>query len=257
MVAQKQVRGMIRRRLCILAMPLAFAAIAGGAVAQTPAPVGFIQVVEATHPIAFFRLEATSGHSEVGAETDKTAGGASVVAGAPIGAASNMALALDGTDGYVDSTFKGGIQTAGSMMAWVRLAILPGNAPHILYVAGESETGNDFDLQFEGDNAVHFYTAAGSNLMYAPTPSTLVNQWHMIVATADFTTAARAIYWDGALVAKDAGGGIANKTSEFSIGASTVFRGRYFNGVIDEVALWKRALTAAEVSAIYASTKTP
>jgi hypothetical protein len=248
---------MIRRRLCILAVPLAFAAVAGGAGAQTPAPVGFVQVVEATHPIAFFRLEATSGHSEVGAETDKTVGGASVVAGAPTGAASDMALALDGTDGYVDTTFKGGIQTAGSMMAWVRLAILPANAPHILYVGGESESGNDFDIQFEGDNALHFYTAAGSNLMYAPPPPSLVNQWHLIVVTADFTSAARAIYWDGALVAKDAGGGNPNKTAEFSIGESTVFRGRYFNGAIDDVALWKRALSAAEVSAIYASTKTP
>jgi hypothetical protein len=248
---------MIRSRLRIFAVLLASAAAAGAASAQTGAPAGFVGAVEATHPIAFFRFETTSGHSEVGPETYKTVGGASVVTGAPIGVASDMALAFDGTDGYVATTVKGGIQTAGSMMAWVRLAILPANAPHILYVGGESESGNDFDIQFEGDNALHFYTAAGSNLMYAPKPSTLVNQWHMIVVTADFGSGTRAIYWDGAPVAKDAGGGTPNKTSAFSIGESTVFRGRYFNGAIDEAALWKRALTAGEVSAIYAATKTP
>jgi hypothetical protein len=39
------------------------------------------------------------------------------------------------------------------------------------------------------------------------------------------------------------------KTGVFSIGASTVFGGRFFNGGIEEAALWDRALRAAEISA--------
>jgi hypothetical protein len=35
------------------------------------------------------------------------------------------------------------------------------------YVAGISQSGNDFDLQFETDNALRFYTAAGSNVAVA------------------------------------------------------------------------------------------
>jgi hypothetical protein len=46
-----------------------------------------------------------------------------------------------------------------------------------------------------------------------------------------------------------------NKTSQFTIGASTVFGGRFFDGSIDEVALWNRSLSAAEVAAIYKYTK--
>jgi hypothetical protein len=43
-------------------------------------------------------------------------------------------------------------------------------------VAGESQNGSDLDLQFE---------AAGGHPTYTPAPATLVNQWHMIVATMD------------------------------------------------------------------------
>ena len=77
----------------------------------------------------------------------------------------------------------------------------------------------------------------------------------MIVATLDTASQTRVIYWDGKQVATDKGGGEAHKTGVFSIGDSTVFAGRFFKGGIDEVALWDRALKAAEVAAIYAASK--
>jgi hypothetical protein len=131
-------------------------------------------------------------------------------------------------------------------MAWVNLAALPSASNHILYVAGESENGNDLDLQFEGKDNIRFFTAAGGVLDYKPNPATLVNQWHMVVATMDVTAKSRVIYWDGALVNSDQDPGKPNKTRAFSIGESTVFSGRFFNGSIDEVALWNRALSAAD-----------
>ena len=76
----------------------------------------------------------------------------------------------------------------------------------------------------------------------------------MIVATLDTASKERVLYWDGKLAKADTGGGSANKTGLFSIGESTVFRGRFFNGGIDEVALWDRALTGAEVAKLYQST---
>jgi hypothetical protein len=77
----------------------------------------------------------------------------------------------------------------------------------------------------------------------------------MIVATMDTVSGARAIYWDGKAVATDSGGGNVNKTSEFSVGESKVFTGRFFHGGIDEVAIWNRALRASEVAALYWSTQ--
>jgi Concanavalin A-like lectin/glucanases superfamily len=139
------------------------------------------------------------------------------------------------------------------MMAWVNLAQLPSQAGHFFYVEGESESGNDLDVQFETDNVLRFYTAAGGNLAYTPPSAALIGQWHMIVVTLDTPTHTRVIYWDGKPVSTDKGGGEAGKKSVFSIGASTVFGGRFFNGEVEEAAIWSRALAASEVSAIYAA----
>jgi hypothetical protein len=82
-----------------------------------------------------------------------------------------------------------------------------------------------------------------------------MNQWHMIVATLNTPTHSRVIYWDGKAVATDKGGGEAGKKNAFTIGESPVFTGRFFKGGIEEVALWNRALSAAEVAAIYSAAK--
>ena len=213
-------------------------------------------VVKASKPIAYFRLEDSSGIAEVGGAGFRPIGGVTVSSScAPIKLEGNQCVALNGKDAWVATTQTGGIASAATIMAWVNLAVLPSAAPHILYVAGASESGNDLDLQFEHDNAIRFFTAAGGSLDYKPNPGSLVNQWHMIVVTMDVSAKSRAIYWDGALVNSDQDPGKPNKTSAFSIGESTVFTGRFFNGSIDEVALWNRALGAAEVAAIYNSTK--
>jgi hypothetical protein len=138
-------------------------------------------------------------------------------------------------------------------MAWVHLSSRPALKKRFDYVAGISQNGNDFDLQFEPDNALRFYTAAGSNVAYMPQFATLEGEWHLVVATFNASTGARAIYWDGKLGSKDAGGAQAGKTNEFSIGESKVFTGRFFDGDISDVALWNTDLSADTVAQIYAS----
>ena len=216
------------------------------------AQTDFETAVTATKPVAFFRLDATSGKSEIGAAGFRAQGGVSVVPeGSPTGASAYAKF--DGQNGWVLTTQKGGVATAASIMSWVNLADLPSKAGRIFYVAGESESGNDLDLQFETDDVLRFFTAAGGQVEYKAPAGSLVNQWHMIVATLDTTTKARAIYWDGKLVAKDANGGRPNKTAAFSIGASTVWGDRWFKGGIQDAALWNRAVRATEVAAIYAA----
>ncbi len=243
---------MFSRVLCIGTL---LATIGAAPAATSPASLGFIAAVKTTGPVAYFQLNAKRGSAEVGNARYKLVGGAHLGPGAPIGITGNRALWFNGTSGYVDTTYHGGIGTAGSMMAWINLSTLPSKASHVLYVGGESQDGNDFDIQFEGDNALHFYTAQGSNVKYAPDPSTLVHQWHMVVVTVDFRSGARAIYWDGTLAASDTGFGAGGKTKELSFGESKVFTGRFFSGAISQTALWNRALGAPEVAAIYASTK--
>jgi uncharacterized protein (TIGR03437 family) len=147
------------------------------------------------------------------------------------------------------------------MMAWINLAALPStsNWP-FSYIAGESAEANDFDLQISNTNVLGFYTTCcGNSLSYTPNPTTLAGQWHMVVATFDATAGIRAIYWDGALVASDncpSCSSSINKTGTFGIGNTSNFGdfgNRYFNGKIDDVAVWNYALTAPQVYRMFAA----
>lgn len=242
-----------RSRSRTTAALLVMAASALGLTVQA-AGVGFIKAVTATHPLAFFTLSSAAGKSEVGSATYQVSGQTGAVTpGHPIGATVNSGLWLDGQNGYVQTTLAGGIGQAASVLAWIHLGELPATAGHFFYVAGESQVGNDLDLQIETDNVLRFYTAAGSHIEFAPPPGTLVHRWHMVVATLDTVSGERVLYWDGKAVASDRGGGTADKTAPFSIGASPIFGGRNFEGRIGDVAFWNRALSAEEVAALYAA----
>jgi len=234
----------------------ALAAIATLGCAAIHAQSDFVTAVTASHPIAYFRLDAATGKSQVGAATWKSVGGVAIAApGAPVAASLSKFAKLNGSDAFVTTTQYGGVGGTASILAWVNLAELPSKANHFFYVAGESENGNDLDVQFETDNALRFYTASGGHISYTPSPSTLVNQWHMILVTLDTASHSRHIYWDGKSVASDQGGGESGKQSAFTIGESIVFTGRFFHGGIQDVALWNRALKTNEVADIFAASK--
>lgn len=240
---------MLKKLLCILIF-VSGMGIEGGP--QAAAETDFPTAVEATKPVVYFRLDATSGKSEVGSATYQGNSGVTAQSGgAPTGA--SQYAAFDGKSGLITTTQKGGVSTQATVMAWINLAQLPSKLGRIVYIVGESESGNDLDLQIEPDDYVRFFTAGGGNVQFAMPKSEVLNSWHMVVATLNTVTRVRALYWDGKEVAKDAGGGRAMKTQPLTIGESDVFRGRFFNGGIQDVALWARALTADQVSTLYSA----
>jgi hypothetical protein len=108
--------------------------------ATTPSATSFVDAVKSSNPNAYFRLESTSGTSEVGgAAYTSTSSVTSGSPGAPIGVSTNHSAVFNNKDGAITTTQMGGLTTAGSMMAWVKLADLPSKSGHILYVAGISQ----------------------------------------------------------------------------------------------------------------------
>jgi Concanavalin A-like lectin/glucanases superfamily len=224
----------------------------------------YVTTVVSTNPIGYFRLEAASDTSQLHGYTSTFLGGATLTNlathGAPVCIANNHAVVLDGSTGSVSTSLFGGVSTAGAVAAWVNLAVLPSVAGSIFYVAGESRFMNAFDLQFTTDNFVRFYVSDSSTSVgYQPNIATLVGQWHFVVATFDSSTNTENIYWDGQLVATTNNTvypnlfGRSGRAAQFTIGESSFFTGRHFNGAIDEVAVWNYALTANQVAAIYSS----
>ena len=167
----------------------------------------------------------------------------------------NRPVALDGSNNtYVDTSLVGGINQAGSMVGWFNLSSLPSTAGHIFTIAGESQSGNDFDLQIETDNALRFFTNGGGAVT-DPTAFTTasLNQWFFVAAT--FTSGGNAtLYINGVQVVTGGAGTHGNGAGTFAMGNSDVFGGRFFEGGLDEIAVYNQQLTTAQVDAIYNST---
>jgi hypothetical protein len=77
---------------------------------------------------------------------------------------------------------------------------------------------------------VRFYSKdSNTNVGYQPNSSTLVGQWHFVVASFNSATNTENMYWDGNPVATTSItvypnlSGLTSKTTQFTIGESTVF----------------------------------
>jgi hypothetical protein len=86
----------------------------------------------------------------------------------------------------------------------------------------------------------------------APTNAITTNQWYHLAGVLRKGQSAR-LYLNGLLVAENTAfsGDTANGTSPFYIGRRG--DGQWFDGLVDEVTLYGRALNAAEVAAVYAA----
>ena len=224
----------------------------------------YITTVENTPGlIGYWRYTtATGANSSVGGYTGTFDGDAALGA-AGTGPAladdpANRPVVLDGTNNtYVDTNLVGGINQAGSIVGWFNLATLPSTAGRYFTIAGESQFGNDFDLQIQNDNHLYFYTNGGG-AVEDPTAFAAadLNQWIFVAAT--FTSGGNAtLYIDGTQVVQGGAGTHSNGTGTFAMGASDVFGGRFFQGGLDEIAVYNTELSASQVSSIYTSAGTP
>ncbi|MFH1725968.1 MAG: LamG domain-containing protein, partial [Elusimicrobiota bacterium] len=146
-----------------------------------------------------------------------------------------------------------------TIMAWVK----PMNTTHDIrtivskpaHMASWSHPYSMYNLRVrEGDgaNPVEFWSVTYGRQIFS-TSGFPLGQWRFVVATYD--GAEERIYVDGALEAAQAyTGPISPNDVPLMIGVrSPGAPGEYFNGMIDELALFDRAVSAADVQAIYAA----
>ena len=166
----------------------------------------------------------------------------------------NQGLLLDGANSYLTTSLTGPIVNQGTILAWVYLTAQPSTVGHIFEITAQSQFGNDFDLQIETDDHVHFCTDSGSATV---SPQALpLNDWHFLAATF-IANSIRSIYLDGQLVARSIAGPHYPNHNPFWIGNNQMFGPRLFQGRIDEVAIFNRALTASEIAGIASPAQRP
>jgi hypothetical protein len=167
----------------------------------------------------------------------------------------NGALSFDGLNDYVDCGNNETLDpTQGATIeAWVNFKQLPSAAKHIMEIASRSGGGTDLDLQTETDNKFKFFIGTGAPNVAVSNTVVETNEWNHIVGTYQANSNIK-IYVNGVLE-KTVLIGITRNTNpnKFCIGQSGSWPGRFFNGTIDEVKIFNRALSAEEVLAEYMS----
>jgi hypothetical protein len=184
--------------------------------------------------------------------------------------ASNTNCTLNGNATYTaDGKFGGGLLLDGSgdfvSCGSSTLTNLPiGNSNYTISVwvkSAELNTGGYIGWgEYGSNNRVNAFRTNndgiqnywwGNDLIHSSPALNLLNQWHHAVVNYNGTT--RTIYFDGALLKTDTPGTPNSTASNFAIGRTAPMYVEFFNGTLDDLSIWNRALTLNEITYLYNS----
>jgi len=162
------------------------------------------------------------------------------------------ALSFNGTSSYVDLGSPSALQLTGSMTieAWVKAAANPADDGQIV----SKSNGAGWQLKTSPDTGPHTFgiSVSVNSTTKAQRYSTAVpalNTWYHIAGVYDAAALTLSTYVNGVLDNGTLRGTVPasqlNQTANVNIGRRT--GGFYFNGVIDEVRIYNRALSQAEI----------
>jgi hypothetical protein len=225
-----------------------------GAYTPPPAPTSeYGKAVMADAPTGYWRLGETSGTTaadSAGSTPGTYRNGVTLGRPSLLSSDANAAAGFDGVNDFVSVPFSAGVDasTALTVEAWIKPTALPA-AGQFATVATKPES---FSLQFYGDQLEFTVIQSGQRRrLRANSGQIVAGQTYHIVATYDGSQ--QRVYINGALApSKAQTGNITQNSNGFFIGSwngSTEF----FNGTIDDVAVYKTALSGTRASAHYAA----
>ncbi len=165
------------------------------------------------------------------------------------------AITYNGTNSYARLASHPLMNGPFSIMLWAKRMGSGSGATNPLIQTGAPGSNQGYKICWQNDNSIRasvFTTGIDSSLVY---PSAATNQWTHIALSYDQTEAK--LYINGQLIQQAAQTGWLNIPNwNFSIGGQGGGTDdSYFNGIIDGLKVYSKALTGAETSAIYQSEK--
>src|SRR5437899_4202772 len=221
-------------------------------------PAGYPDAVNADGPIVYFRFSdvppVASNSGSLGAAANGTYNGSAAPgAEAPRSPAfygfesDNTALQLDGSSAFV-GTISGLMNSRPvfTMSGWIRRG---GDQPNRTGLWGQNDL---VEFGYINNNTLEVWTDDGLDISPNPIPN---GEWAHLAIVSDGSPGTMKMYTNGFLAGSRAHSLPGNNAFAFNIGGGGVFdaTGNFFNGQIDEVAIFDKALTADQIAKHYYS----
>ena len=210
---------------------------------------GYAPAVLADAPLAYWRLDGTSGASDsAGLNPGALVGG--VLTGQPGALAdANLAMRFDGSTGYVQAANPAALLTGDlTIELWLNVSL----ATRQTLIS--KDYLHEFELTLETTGLLNFYQGNGTTYqgVVSAAGAVTANTWQHVVVTRTAATNTIRFYVNG--IAK--GSGLYSVAPTASAKGVSIGRSgggyQYVNGRLDEVALYPLPLTPAQVAAHYA-----
>ncbi len=169
---------------------------------------------------------------------------------------SGKALIFDGVDEFVNVSDNPGLNmTEFTIEAWINLSTLDKWQGIVSKAIANSVAGIAYHYRISDLNYVQVYVSDGTSTNYAYSSTPLeANTWYHVAVTSSGSEFK--FYLDG-LPDGQAAQGVIPQTVGAPIRIGSHANEHYFDGAIDEVNIWNRVLSDAEILESYSSMKTP
>ncbi len=170
-----------------------------------------------------------------------------------------QALEFDGVDDYVDVGGIGDMGNIFTISAWVKPDTAPqGDSYAVIATNGFPGSNRDYKVILQDDGTGKFRVNIGNGTTFASASDTIsyvANTWYFVVGTFDGATLR--YYRDGIEISTTSSSLTTFTTSAFRVGngrSNDTTEENYFDGTIDDVRIYNRALSAGEVAQLYTQT---
>jgi galactitol-specific phosphotransferase system IIB component len=156
------------------------------------------------------------------------------------------ALNFDGVNDYVSVTDSAGLKPAAlTVEAWIKPLDLPSLGRSFILAKYSDNQGWYIDLYSSGEINLRLYNGSSSTNFLIGTIST--GNWYHIAFTYDTNSDQIKTYLNGSLVEDTTYTSYISSDASLIFGKASHYDGEYYSGIIDEVVIYDRALTASEI----------
>ncbi len=230
----------------------AWSPVASAATQAAPPPASYAGVVRADAPVGWWRLGELSGTAaanQTGGSAGAYAGGVTLNQASLLATdATDKAAAFNGSSGRVSVPSSAALQLTRtfSLEAWIKPTSLPATGV-FRSVMTKAES---YSLQFNGPRLEFTVMQSGTRRrLQTPTGAIAAGGTYHVVGTFDGST--QRLYVNGVQVASVALSGVATTNTNALYVGSWDGASEFFNGTIDEPAVYNATLSAAQVAAHY------